>query len=186
MNYVVDDVKKVVDLIIAGGYTYDDSANNNGLPLFIPGHELEINNRLQMMLNNPATRDFRFPVVCLFFDIEERMIGGVRNLSLNMLLANKTNASLNTEERYQDTNSFKKVLYPLFESFMDALSDSGLFMWPGVADRPEHSKIDRPFWGTPVIKDGGATQANKANIFTDYIDAIQIRGLKINQKIKYC
>ena len=112
-----------------------------------------------------------FPAVCLFHDFPEVM-GYERSLTLQLVIITDTSKHYTTAERY--TNTFDPILTPLYELFLkqlaksdyvDSDSDSVLYF--------EHTRWDRPYWG----KDGiyGAV----ADIFNDFIDAIEIENLKL-------
>lgn len=173
MNYVVDDIGIVVTQM------------KGDVPEYLFGHRLEINNRLLRLQQDPAKKEQRYPLIALFLDIEEPVVEGVIRYKLNLVIVAKSDPNDNAEQRYQDSKPFKSVLYPLYYAFFKSLSDSGLFMWPEVAEQPKHTKVDRPFWGK-VIQDELGVNKIEANIFNDYLDAIQIKGLEINQKLKYC
>jgi hypothetical protein len=173
VNYVVDDIGTVV------------AQMKGAVPEYLFGHRLEINNRLLKQSQDPAKKEQRYPLIALFLDIEQSVTGNIINYKLNIMIVTKTNPNDTTEARYDDMKPFKMVLYPLYYSFIQSLSDSGLFMWPTVADMPKHSKIDRPFWGKAVTDELGIKKT-EANVFNDYLDAIQIKNLEINQKLKTC
>lgn len=187
MNYIVDDIGTVVENMGNGRYwaaEFDQFFRGNPCQ-YLFGHRLDINNQLLRQQGNKDKKEQRYPLIALFLDIEEPVIKGVINYKLNLVIVAKTSPNDSAVQRYQDTKTFKTVLYPLYNAFMGSLSDSGLFMWPEVADRPKHSKIDRPFWGKAVTDELGVKQTD-ANIFNDFLDAIQIKNLEINQKLKYC
>ena len=187
MNVIVDDIGTVVTNINNGRYwarEFDEFFKGNPCQ-YLYGHKVEITNRLLKQQQNKDLKEQRYPLVALFLDIEEPIIGDVINYKLNLVIVAKTNPNDTTEARYQDSKPFKTVLYPLYNAFFKSLSDSGLFFSPTVADKPKHTKIDRPFWGKAVTDELGIKQT-EANIFNDYLDAIQIKNLEVNQKIKTC
>lgn len=187
MNYIVDDIETVVDQMSTGRYwakEFDKFFRGNPCQ-YLFGHRLEITNRLLKQQQNKDLKEQRYPLIALFLDVEEPVIGNVISYKLNLVIVAKTNPNDTTEARYEDNKPFKSVLYPLYYAFMKSLSDSGLFMYPQVADIPKHSKIDRPFWGKAVTEELGIKQT-EANIFNDYLDAIQIKNLEVNQKLKTC
>jgi hypothetical protein len=118
----------------------------------------------------------RYPLVALRLDIPEVKHDGVIDYTLNIAILAFTDKQYTDEQRYEHV--FKPVLYPLYQLFLDKLRDSGLFMWDGWRDFPDHTKVDRPFYGT-----AGAT-LNQENVFDDPLDAIEILDLKISQTIK--
>jgi len=187
MNYIVEDIGIVVDQMNTGRYwskEFDNFFRGQSVN-YLFGHEQEITNRLTRQQQNADLAEVRYPLIALFMDIEEPVINGVIQYKLNLVIVAKTKSTDNAEQRYEDDKPFKVVLYPLYKAFMQSLSDSGLFMWPSVADLPEHSKFDRPYYGKSKPNANG-DQANTANILNDVLDAIQIKNLKINQKLKNC
>lgn len=145
-------------------------------PFYIYGHRMEINNRLLEKDKDSVHKYQKYPLVALRLDIPEEVDKGIWHYSLNILIANYNDAKWNSEERTE--NIFKPVLYPLYERFMEELKNSGLFFWEGNQDYPDHTKIDRHFFGT------ASDEGNVKRIFDDPIDAIEIVGLKINSRPK--
>lgn len=155
-------------------YTFQN-ANMLLMPFYMFGHPVEIAKRLVDKDKNRQSAQ-KYPLIALRMDIQETVSKGIWSYSLNLLIANYNDKKWNAEERME--NIFKPVLYPIYERFMQELQNSGLFFWPGNLDYPEHTKVDRPFWGTE------SQQGNVKNIFNDPIDAIEIIGLKVNQRRK--
>lgn len=187
MNYVVDDIGVVVAAMRPIDNLYSqtmlDYMSNNAAntdlslaPFYMYGHRREISNRLLEKDKDEVYMYQKYPLIALRMDIAETISNGVYSYSLNLAILNFTDKNWNAEERM--TNIFKPVLYPLYERFMSELQNSGLFMWTGNQDYPEHTKIDRPFWGTD------SQEGNVKNIFNDPIDAIEIIGLKLNSTRK--
>jgi len=155
-------------------YTFSN-ANMLLMPFYMYGHPVEIAKRLTDKDKNRQSNQ-KYPLIALRMDIVETVSKGIWSYSLNILIANYNDKKWNAEERM--SNIFEPVLYPIYERFMQELQRSGLFFWTGNLDYPEHTKVDRPFWGTE------GTQGNVKNIFNDPIDAIEIIGLKVNQRVK--
>lgn len=163
--------------------TFDDTfdysfqnANMALMPFYMFGHRLEISKRLTEKDKDKVYKKQKYPLIALRMDIQESVSKGVWSYTLNLAIINYTDKKWNAEERME--NIFKPVLYPIYERLMRELQFSGLFFWPGNQDYPEHTKIDRPFWGTEN------QEGNVKNIFNDPIDAIEILGLKLNQRSK--
>jgi hypothetical protein len=156
-------------------YTYQN-ANMLLMPFYMFGHRIEIAKRLLDKDKDKVFKNQKYPLIALRMDIQESVSKGVWSYTLNLLIANYTDKKWNAEERME--NIFKPVLYPIYERFMRELQFSGLFFWPGNQDFPEHTKVDRPFWGTDN------QEGNVKNIFNDPIDAIEIIGLKLNSRSK--
>ena len=159
-------------------YTFQDK-NMVLMPFFMAGHPLEIAQRLTDKDKDKVYKYQKYPLIALRMDIQESVSKGIWSYSLNILILNYTDKKWNAEQRMEKI--FKPVLYPIYERFMGELRNSNLFFWPGNQDYPEHTKVDRPFWGTESQQQG-----NVKNIFNDPIDAIEIIGLKLNQRVKNC
>lgn len=183
LNYIVDDIGTVVARVRANWLTADntditaDNSNitvdGNGAPYYMYGHKLEVAQRI--FKKNQSFK--KFPLVFLVMDFPEEKHDGILTCTLNIGLIHKSKEDYNAEQRY--TNVFKTVLYPLYTKFLQELDASGLFTWDKENQLvPEHTKIDRPFWGTE------GKMKNDKYIFDDPIDCIEIVGLKLNQSIK--
>jgi hypothetical protein len=168
---MVEYMARIANPAVTFDHTFDytfQNANMLLMPFYMYGHPLEIANRLLDKDKDRVYKYQKYPLIALKMDFEEPIKNGVKSLSLNLAILNFTDKKWNAEERM--ANIFKPVLYPIYERFMTELQNSGLFFWPGNQDYPEHTKIDRPYWGT------ANQQGNVKNIFNDPIDAIEIIG----------
>lgn len=190
LNYIVDDIGTIVSRIRERWVTADNTiitADNSNLtvdggsaPYYMYGHKLEVANRLLK-----KNRSFqKYPLVFLVMDFPEENKDRILKCTLNIGLIASTKPEYNASERY--TNVFKPVLYPLYKMFLEQLFESGLFFWDGKEDQqnPEHTKIDRPFWGTGGEQNQVGQKKNEKYIFNDPLDCIELVGLKLNQSIK--
>lgn len=180
MNYVVDDIGAVIALVRSADFDDSfDSSFSSGFPFYLYGHRQEIANRLLAKDKDRSTKDKKYPAIFLKLDTEEEIKNGFQFYNLNLVIVQFTKANYNAEERY--ANVLKPVLYPLYEMFLKKLGDSGLFVWEappdGDAKFPPHTKIDRPYYGTP------SEETNVKRIFNDPLDAVEIVNLKIQSQI---
>ena len=195
MNYVVDDIGTVVamlrgldkikynlplygqpmlDYLDAQGAT---DANIALMPFYDYGHRREIAQRLTEKDSADAPFKYqKYPLIALRLDTEEDHSDGVIRYNLNLAIIASTEVTYSAGQRYEKV--FKPVLYPIYEQFLKALGDSGLFWWDANRDEPPHTKVDRLFWGT------AGAEGNESKIFNDNLDAIEILNLRINQSIK--
>ena len=188
MNYIVDDIGLVVDAVRATWSTLASTQiliNSKAItmdgegapPYYMYGHRREIAARLLKKQTQGAPEKYRkYPLIALRLDTSERIVGSVSHFNLNIAIVHATQVQYNAEERY--TNVFKPILYPLYELFFTKLREFGLFMWTGDLIVPEHTKIDRPFYGT------AATEGNIKSVFADPLDAIEIVDLRISKRNK--
>lgn len=181
LNVLVDDMAFVVNKM-RGTFdsSFDPTFAQEGVPYYMHGHLVEIANRLIIKDKSAESKFAKYPLIALRQDFTEEAKDGMWHYRLNILLVAFTKQNLNAEQRYEENNNFKKVLYPLYDRFIYWLAHSGKFSWKGNMNFPPHLKIDRPFWGLEV-KNG-----NVSYIFNDALDAIEIMDLKISQRIKNC
>jgi hypothetical protein len=174
MKIVTDNIGLVVaamrDAVIP-----NPKAKGAGSPYYMYGHRREIDNRLLEKYEDKVFKYQRYPLIALACPIPEVINGGVLEYTLNLAILCSTDKGYNAEERME--NVFKPILYPLYEEFFDALRDSGLFMWPGNQERPQHTKVDRFYYGTQF------SEGTEVSIFTDPLDAVEIIDLKISSYI---
>lgn len=169
MNVLVDDIGKVVQSM----------QSEDCKPFYMYGHRLEISNRLLEMENDIVYKYKKYPLIALRMPFDEKRENGmITYSSINIAILDFTKENWNAEERY--ANTFKPILYPLYEAFKKALKNSGLFMWAGDQTEPPHTKRDMLFYGE-FLREG-----NVKYIFNDPLDAVEITNLTLKQKIKNC
>lgn len=137
-------------------------------PYYLHGHPLEIIKTLTLKDKSQNWKYRKFPLVILLQDFEEKK--GVNpswslQVSPRILIVNETKREFSSVERYKE--NFKPILYPIYELLLEAIADIGFF---GVAasDQIDHKKTDRLFWGNQGL------YGTKGNIFSDYLDAIDL------------
>jgi hypothetical protein len=183
MTYIVDSIRLVVEamrissditpeLIAAIDNTVITDSVVNPVPFFMAGHPLEISNRLTERTEDRVYQYLKYPLVALRMDIVESVRGDMIDYNLNLAIMTYTDRSLIAEERIEQV--FKPILHSLYELFFKELKNSGKFVWSGNLAKPEHRKIDRPFWGTST------ETRNEESIFSDPLDAVEILDLKIS------
>lgn len=140
---------------------------------FKHGHPLEIIRELQTMSKAANKKGQRYPLIALFRDFpEERGTDeGIYSVPrLNIFIIALTNATFTTDQRKE--KNFKPILYPILEEFFNQIAISGKFL-PGRIGAFSYTQIDHYFWGRESIY--GA----EANIFTDWIDCIELKDFKL-------
>jgi hypothetical protein len=142
------------------------------------GTILEVNETLKAKDKSTANRFKKYPMVCLFTGFEERKTNGIVEYSIDLGIFHHTKKEQRTTDRYESV--FKPILYPVYEELIKQLSFSGRFFWPGYMEQPDHTKFDRPFLGIE------SQNGNIRYIFDDSLDAIEIRGLRLNERIFKC
>lgn len=177
MRSIVEDIGAVIELM-RGDATFDwtfDQTFSGGAPYYMFGHRLEISNRLTEMEKNTEKKNMKYPLIALRLDIPEERSGGIVQYTLNLLIVTLTNKTYNAEERLE--NTFKPILYPIYELFIEKLQESGLFVWQSPLQAPRHTTIDRYYYGK------AGEEANIAHLFNDPLDAIEIVNLKLTKII---
>lgn len=151
---------------------------------YMNGHPVEIVNRLSERDKDNVFKWKKYPLVGLFMDFPEtfgRSLG-LEEVSLHLIIARATNPDLITDQRYE--KNFIPVLYPIYEKLMQTFHtftygrNGKPFQTRSESDIV-HTKIDRPYWGRETFL------KNEANMFNDYIDAIEIRDLKLNINLNH-
>jgi hypothetical protein len=159
-----------IEAVVAAMRTEED-----GPPYFDYGHRSYIVNVVTKKEIDKVLKYKTFPMIALRLEIAEKVVGDIASVNLNIAIFNKTEVNYTSQQRTE--LSFRAVLYPLYESFMTELRNSGKFMWAGNQLMPEHTKIDRYFWGTPPSP---SAEGTKKNIFNSPLDAIELIDLKLN------
>jgi hypothetical protein len=189
-NFIVDDIGTIVSRVREKWVSADSTlitadstaftADGGSAPYYSYGHKLEV--AKDLLKKNKTFQ--KYPLVFLVMDFPETKHDRILSCTLNIGLLAFTQPEHNASQRYAAT--FKPILYPLYKMFLDELYKSGLFFWDGIEDQvmPEHTKIDRPFWGTGGEQTQVGQKKNEKYIFNDPLDCIEIVGLKLNQSIK--
>ena len=148
-------------------------------PFYMYGHPLEIIDTLAKKDKHDTHKFNKYPLIALFQDFTETMGEHQATQSavndMNIVICMNTSPDYTAEDRY--TNTFKTVLYPLYDLLIKHILKSKWFrnIDPGLVP---HQKIDRLFWGRSGL------YGNESNIFNDYIDAIEIQNLALELRLK--
>ena len=168
--YWVDIIKDIVEDVRAA--TDKPASLTDAEPYYLYGTFEYIANYLNMMDKVPASKSKQYPLIALFMPFtesngENMMIRS--EVSLTMGFITSSNQDYTNPQRY--TSSFKDLLYPLYEIFLEKLVDSKRFAEIDIGLN-EHEKTDLLFWG-----------ASNKNILNDKIDAIEIKNLELKLKL---
>jgi hypothetical protein len=163
--YVVDIftaiVKKVSSEIIL-------STPNVGPVYFLYGHPIEAVNTILEVTKQAGGAGKKYPLIYMYMDFDEVHDGIEQAFKVNLhfAIATWTEAKWKSYERY--INTFKTVLYPIYDEFIYQVGQSGYFN--NLSSIP-HAKTDRPFWGSAT---------DKGNVAGDHCDVIEITDMKLN------
>ena len=184
MKPIVDIVKEVVETLNTDGTLAKlqsfpiNGTNSRNLTAikYYHGHPIEVVNTLQQLALAADTRLTRFPAICLFQDFAESLTPqGYNEARLNIVLCATTDAKFDAAKRYE--NNFKPILYPLLDAFIAALEKHKNVVTYGFQG---FTKIDRLFWGKSGL------YGNTANIFNDFIDAIELENFLLKTVNNNC
>jgi hypothetical protein len=145
------------------------------------GHYNEVTRNLTSKDGSVSQKGKKYPLIWLVMDFVEK-VGATTDYcelpDLQILIATVTTPAITAAQRIEKT--FKPRLYPIYSELMDQIEQSGYFS-VGDAEAIPHERILRPYWGG---QDGFGN--GTANLFNDFIDAIQIRKLKLNVNESVC
>lgn len=147
-------------------------------PFYMHGHPKEIINTLSKKDKHDVQKYNKYPLIALFQDFTEEM-GEDQTIrssaELNMVIVMNTSQDYTAENRYD--NTFRTVLYPLYDLLIKHIEQSGWFKGvdPGLVS---HNKIDRLYWGRSGL------YGSEANILNDYVDAIEIQNLQLDMRLR--
>lgn len=138
---------------------------------FLHGEGVEVFNTL---LTLGQVNKETFPLIYLKQDFKEttNSEGGVTEVKLNLFIITPTETTLKASTRYEQ--KFLPILYPIYESFINALNQSKSIQFENGKAWKSHDKWDRLFWGTEKIE--GNTP----------LDVIEIENLELKIINKRC
>ncbi len=168
-------VENVSQRILAKLHAANDNINQIG---FMFGHPIELRQTIKELSEAAETKYNRFPVVMLYSDIissPSTVKGAFGDVTLNIIIAMTTEPTLKAAER--TAKNFDPVLRPIYQELINQFYRCGYF-WVQTPRQLLGRDIERYFWGRNGI------QGNTANEFDDYIDAIEIKGLRLTQAKK--
>lgn len=139
---------------------------------YMYGHPMEINNRLVELSGSPTEGHKKFPLIILFTDItiDRSLIGFYGSVSLRMLIANFTLPEYISEQRTEI--NFKPILHPIKKELINQIDRHARFTYE---DELTYKETDMYYYGS---------QINNKNVFSDRIDAIELRDINLNIKNK--
>lgn len=167
--YIVEEMAAVVAKV----NTALTAASFGTTPVYyMYGHPMEINNRLVELSASPTEGHKKFPLIILFTDItiDRSLIGFYGSTNLRMLIANFTLPDYISEQRTEI--NFKPILHPIKKELINQIDRHNRFTYE---DELTYKETDMYYYGS---------QINNKNVFSDRIDAIELRDIKLNIKNK--
>jgi hypothetical protein len=177
---IVNIISTIVDKVSVAMLTQLQAIDTNYTGVrYDYGHPSDIVGNLASLSRTQLNRYKALPLIGLFLDIpEDRKTPPniATTARLSMFICCATDPRYTPQERTQQT--FVPILIPIYEELMKQLLKSQFIVKPENLKIP-HSYIMRYQWGKGGLQyyDNG-----KANIFNDYIDAIEITDLELNFK----
>lgn len=146
------------------------------------GHQAEVIRNLTNKDNSITMKDQKFPLIWLVTDFAETMAPQDNNqyaqVSLKVFITVTTQPEYDMKSRRDKT--FLPRLYPIYAELLHQFSECVAFSMPPTI-KIQHTKIDRPYWGTP-----DAAGNNTKNMVNNFCDAIEIQNLKLNVARQIC
>lgn len=144
---------------------------------FIWGDSAYIREYLLTLKKSSSTAPFRFPLIGLYSPFDEVVRNGVLNANVSLILAVNTLPSYTNEQRLDV--SFKGVLRPLYEEFMEALKGVRTF------DVPYTGVFNHTYTENFSFGKRGALDVDGKEI-DEKIDVIEIKNLDLTLKNLDC
>lgn len=159
------------------------SSKLNKAIYFSYGHYADVILELKQKDESITQKSNKYPLVWLVMDYVEKHNPKSFNLqcelnNLQFLISTPTEINRTIRQRMEE--NIVPILYPIYNEFMLQIANS-IYFKECTVGKIEHEKIDRPYWGGGSGLDGSNATAN---LFNEYIDAIQIRGLSLSLKKK--
>lgn len=146
------------------------------------GHYVEVTRHLTIKEGLPSQQDKMYPLIWLVMDFDENFGSIDDNYcdlpTLQIFIAMPSKPDISTDERMQ-LNFFPR-LYPIYRELMNQIYLSGYFNVINPRNI-SHKRTLRPYWGG---QDGNGN--GTANLFNNFIDAIQIRNLTLQVNETVC
>lgn len=144
---------------------------------FIWGDSAYIREYLFTLKKSSATAPYRFPLIGLYSPFDETVRDGGVSASVNLILAVNTLPDYTNEQRLEV--SFKGVLRPLYEDFMEAVKRTRMF------DVPYSGSFNHTYTENFSFGKRGALDVDGKEV-DEKIDAIEIKNLDLNLKTLNC
>lgn len=145
------------------------------------GHPLEIIKTLGNFDNGVASKFKKYPLVAFFLDstVSRGELGLYGEQEINMAII-RACKNPNQTAKERDEFNFIPVLTPIYLELMEQIALRGDLFKVQSAEQIPHRVTNRYYWG----KDG--LWGNDANIFNDWVDAIEINNMRLKINLDYC
>lgn len=142
------------------------------------GRYIEVTRNLMQKDSGITTKDKKYPLIWIVvpYDVTETIPGidcEIKNMQI--IIATVTKQASTTPERI--TDNFIPYLWPIYDELRKQIDNSGFFS--DIDYENLHIRTDQPYWDG---KDG----TSAANFFGDYIDAIQLKNIRLKVTEQTC
>lgn len=144
---------------------------------FVWGDSSYIREYLFTLKKSSSTAPFRFPLIGLYSPFDEVVRNGETTANVSLILAVNTLPNYTNEQRLEV--SFKSVLRPLYDDFMEALKNVRVF------DVPYSGLFNHTYTENFSFGKRGALDVDGKEI-DEKIDVIEIKNLELNFKPLNC
>lgn len=170
---IIDSIVEIYDPIVAGV-----PPTGGEKPYAMYGHLKEVLRVLSEKDESQAYKFKKYPLIVLIQDFEEthNTLANQYTISPRIIILEESKREYKADDRY--INSFKTVLYPLYELLLEEIAGNPYLNTVPVASLIPHKKYDRLNWGTQQAGDA----------LNDYLDGIDITltDLKVFAEYQNC
>lgn len=145
------------------------------------GHPIEIINTLGEFTKGETSRFDKYPLVAFFLDstVSRGEVGYYGEQEINMAIIRASKFPTHTADQ-RDLYNFIPVLTPIYQELLNQIALRGDLFNIQSAETIPHKYTNRYYWGKEEM------YGSKANIFNDWVDAIEINNMRLKININYC
>lgn len=155
------------------------SRAENPFPVYYDfGRYVEVTRNLTSKDGGKESKNKKYPLIWLVvpYTVVDTWIEGPCEIkNLEIIIATATKQASTTPDRINE--NFIPFLYPIYDELRKQIDISGYF--DDIDFNNDFERIDQPYWD-------GKQGTSQANLFNDYIDAIQLRGIRLTVNEQTC
>jgi len=171
-------IPSVFEGIVAKVSSAMEAGITNKFPVYFDfGHYSEVDKNLKQKDGSLTAKGKKFPLIWMVMDFEESMGTNPADYavinSARFIIAHTTSPNYNMKDRRDKI--YLPILYPIYAEFVKQMHQSVELGMPSEL-LLKHTKVDRPYWG----------EIPSGNMFSNHLDAIEIKNLNLKIKQKNC
>lgn len=142
------------------------------------GRYTEVSRNIIAKDGGVSTKAKKYPLIWVVvpYDVIETIPGETCEIkNMQIIIATRTREDSITPNRIEA--NFVPRLWPIYDEWRNQVDNSGFFQ--DIDYENYHTRVDQPYWDG---KDG----AQVANLFGDYIDAVQLKGIHFKLTYETC